>query len=219
MSKLVSCRYNPSHQVKPTRLMFHEEKCPNKNTNKIKVCPYNPNHKIPIENYDEHLNSCQNKIEDYFEILNELKKNSDNNLAMKKSELKESSQKKMNNEEVIIEEKFPKVCNIKLKIREEEKIMKNVLEQEDISSHDVFEESKVNKNIIDDQFTEKFLCKKIRLDESYKNKESPIYDKRQFNNNPHNDKEIIRNDRKNSPENKKTDKVLIYEGEEFNNFF
>ena len=60
---MVKCRYNPNHQMKPSRLLIHEQKCPDrlKKQNLYKLCPYNPNHKIEKELYEKHILECENK--------------------------------------------------------------------------------------------------------------------------------------------------------------
>ena len=57
------CRYNPNHKMKPSRLLIHEQKCPDrlKKQDLYRLCPYNPNHKIEKEKYEQHILVCENK--------------------------------------------------------------------------------------------------------------------------------------------------------------
>lgn len=57
---LASCRYNPNHKMKQTRLLIHEEQCPDKKGKVLKTCPFNPIHKVSPDNYDKHKKSCPN---------------------------------------------------------------------------------------------------------------------------------------------------------------
>jgi hypothetical protein len=58
---LVACRYNPNHKMKQTRLLIHEEQCPDKKGKNLKMCPYNPIHKVTVENYERHKQSCDQR--------------------------------------------------------------------------------------------------------------------------------------------------------------
>ena len=57
------CRYNSNHKMKPSRLLIHEQKCPDrlKKQDLYRLCPYNPNHKIEKEKYEKHILECENK--------------------------------------------------------------------------------------------------------------------------------------------------------------
>jgi hypothetical protein len=55
---LVSCRYNPSHKMKITRLLVHENNCPDRRNVSLMVCPYNPLHKLSPEKYENHKSEC-----------------------------------------------------------------------------------------------------------------------------------------------------------------
>lgn len=55
---LVQCRYNPNHQMKSSRLLIHEDKCPDRNSKMLKMCPYNPIHKVSPFNYESHKREC-----------------------------------------------------------------------------------------------------------------------------------------------------------------
>ena len=57
------CRYNPNHKMKQSRLLIHEQKCPDrlKKQDLYRLCPYNPNHKIEKEKYEKHILECENK--------------------------------------------------------------------------------------------------------------------------------------------------------------
>ncbi len=61
MSHLVSCRYNPNHKVKKSKLIIHEYKCPNRFNPNIIVCPFDPNEKIHINDYNKHIKEHQKK--------------------------------------------------------------------------------------------------------------------------------------------------------------
>ena len=58
---LVACRYNPNHKMKQTRLLIHEEQCPDKKGKNLKMCPFNPIHKVTVENYERHKQSCDQR--------------------------------------------------------------------------------------------------------------------------------------------------------------
>jgi hypothetical protein len=55
---LVQCRYNPNHQMKSSRLLIHEDKCPDRNSKLLKMCPYNPLHKVAPFNLESHKRDC-----------------------------------------------------------------------------------------------------------------------------------------------------------------
>ena len=57
---LTECRYNKYHKVKRTKLVFHEFKCPDKNSS-IGTCIFNPNHKFPIAEMETHKLNCNNR--------------------------------------------------------------------------------------------------------------------------------------------------------------
>lgn len=61
MSNLVKCRYNPNHKVKSSRLIIHEQKCPDRFNGRVIQCPYNPNEKIRADLYEDHLTKCKYK--------------------------------------------------------------------------------------------------------------------------------------------------------------
>jgi hypothetical protein len=58
---LVSCRHNPNHKVKPSKLLIHEGNCPDRSKRPLSVCPYNPIHKVLPENIENHKRDCPNK--------------------------------------------------------------------------------------------------------------------------------------------------------------
>ena len=129
MSQLVSCRYNPSHKVKSSKLMFHEDKCPNKNTDKIKSCPFNPNHKIHRDKFEDHMNTCPNKPEVDFKFHNELRNYAENRVKedLNNEDKNEKNEKISRNDENNIIKPIEIVNLNKKKIREEEKSMKKLL--------------------------------------------------------------------------------------------
>jgi len=69
---LVSCRYNHNHQVKNSRLLFHERTCPNKNTERVVVCSYDPSHKIKATNIIEHEKVCPRRPKEDKNLLSEM---------------------------------------------------------------------------------------------------------------------------------------------------
>ncbi len=59
--EFATCRYNPNHKnIKKSRLMMHEFKCPDKN-NSLKCCIYNPSHKFLITEIESHQINCPDK--------------------------------------------------------------------------------------------------------------------------------------------------------------
>ena len=58
---LVSCRYNPNHKMKQTRLLIHEDTCPDSKGKTLKMCPFNPVHKLTPENYERHKQTCDQR--------------------------------------------------------------------------------------------------------------------------------------------------------------
>jgi hypothetical protein len=70
---LVACRYNPNHKMKQTRLLMHEETCPDKRGKNLKMCPYNPIHKIAPENYERHKQICDQRPKVDPQVEQELK--------------------------------------------------------------------------------------------------------------------------------------------------
>jgi hypothetical protein len=55
---LVSCRYNTNHKMKTSRLLIHEDSCPDRIGKMLKVCPFNPVHKVSPNNYESHKKAC-----------------------------------------------------------------------------------------------------------------------------------------------------------------
>jgi hypothetical protein len=70
---LVACRYNPVHRMKSSRLLVHEEKCPDRRNKVLKICPYNPVHKVTPDQYEKHKRQCHNKPQVDPELEKELK--------------------------------------------------------------------------------------------------------------------------------------------------
>lgn len=58
---MISCRFNPNHKMKPSKLLPHEERCPDRRNKIFKTCPYNPLHKVGQENYDKHKRDCPDR--------------------------------------------------------------------------------------------------------------------------------------------------------------
>ena len=56
--KLAICRYNKNHSTKPSRLIIHENNCPDRKTSNIISCPYNPIHKMKYSNLESHKACC-----------------------------------------------------------------------------------------------------------------------------------------------------------------
>jgi len=44
--------------MKASRLLIHEDQCPDKHLNILKTCPYNPVHKLPLGSYVKHKKEC-----------------------------------------------------------------------------------------------------------------------------------------------------------------
>jgi len=72
---LVSCRYNPNHKVKSSRLTIHEKKCPDRYNGRAIQSEDDPNLKIVVGsvNYNESSSSSQKKNSDikYMEKIKE----------------------------------------------------------------------------------------------------------------------------------------------------
>lgn len=249
MSELVSCRYNPSHKVKRSRLMFHEEKCPNKNTNIIKTCLYNPNHKIHKDIFDDHLNTCpdrpdfdkaqQEKLRAYVEnkekqaeinrIINSntILENNNNNKKTNYIDEKSKDEKYHREKNLYIdeEEKKKEVIFTKEKIRREEKEKIRL-----INDSDSYNEKSIGKglevNIIkreeeeEQKTSERYLNRKTNFDISYKNDEYHSAEDKLYNTEYNNDNNLKNNENSDSDDNSQSqEKKLDYQGEEFNNFF
>lgn len=58
---LTQCRYNTNHKVKVTRLLIHEDSCPDRIKSNLKVCPYNPIHKVSVDKYEGHKRICDQR--------------------------------------------------------------------------------------------------------------------------------------------------------------
>ncbi len=44
--------------MKSSRLLIHEDKCPDRNSKILKMCPYNPMHKVSPFNFEAHKREC-----------------------------------------------------------------------------------------------------------------------------------------------------------------
>lgn len=68
---LVSCPFNPSHQVKSSRLCIHISKCRKHHPEQdVKICPYSVDHVVPTGEFIHHLFTCPKKstIEKYLTV-------------------------------------------------------------------------------------------------------------------------------------------------------
>jgi hypothetical protein len=70
---MVICRYNPNHKMKQSRLLLHEESCPDKKGKSLRMCPYNPIHKVTPENYERHKQTCDQRPKVDTKLEQELK--------------------------------------------------------------------------------------------------------------------------------------------------
>lgn len=234
MSELVCCRYNPSHRVKSSRLMFHEDKCPDKNNIKIRVCLYNPNHKVSREKFDQHLKECPNRpnIDNATEermklyVENKLKStyfsSKDNIIANYDRNEDRSSDQDIR--------QLIKQDEIKKEIKEEvEKIPeRKIIKKEEDNKNDIKKEAKAIKRMFEDaeeseccQITktdegeynnEKFLNKKIKAEDDIFKVVVPKREDEDLN------KVKVEEDKLLLKIFKKEEEIL-YEGEDFNNFF
>jgi hypothetical protein len=57
----VNCRYNPNHKVKKTKLLKHEETCPNRVGSDLQRCPFNPIHLMKPDRLELHKRECPDK--------------------------------------------------------------------------------------------------------------------------------------------------------------
>lgn len=55
---IVQCRYNPNHKMKISRLLIHEDSCPDSKGKLLLSCPYNPVHKLKPGNFENHKKEC-----------------------------------------------------------------------------------------------------------------------------------------------------------------
>jgi hypothetical protein len=60
MRPLVACRFNKNHKMKITKLIRHEDICPDKSSDLLK-CPYNPIHMLSADKFKSHLQVCNNR--------------------------------------------------------------------------------------------------------------------------------------------------------------
>lgn len=61
MDSIVDCRYNKNHRIRQSRLLIHEQKCPDKKCSKMVNCPYNPRHKVSFLKFENHKKTCPDK--------------------------------------------------------------------------------------------------------------------------------------------------------------
>ncbi|KAK7863297.1 hypothetical protein R5R35_005340 [Gryllus longicercus] len=60
--EIVSCPFNPSHQISRSRLQYHITKCEKQHSlNELGTCPFNPTHRIPKPEMQMHLLECPDK--------------------------------------------------------------------------------------------------------------------------------------------------------------
>jgi len=59
--------------MKTSRLLIHEDNCPDKKSKVLKMCPFNPMHKMNPETYESHKKVCPQKPIVDKEIEKELK--------------------------------------------------------------------------------------------------------------------------------------------------
>ena len=246
MSELVSCRYNPIHKVKRSRLMFHEEKCPNKNTDLIKTCLYNPNHKIHKNIFDEHLNTCPNrpnidleqqeKLKAYVE--NKQKQAEINKILYSQANLQNNSvrtvsdntdeRKRINNKEERTnanddqEKKKKEVINNKEKIRKEEKEMMKVIDDSDSNNEKqtVLKNEEITNKFEEEKLNENYLNRKMKFDVDYKYDKYHSAEEKLYNNENNENIKIEKKENSDSDdESSSKEEECDYKGEEFNNFF
>ncbi len=62
MEDLISCPYNPCHQIKPSRIQYHLIKCARQHPHlDMAVCPYNATHHVPRAREQEHIIECPDR--------------------------------------------------------------------------------------------------------------------------------------------------------------
>jgi hypothetical protein len=226
--------------------MFHEEKCPNKNTDLIKTCLYNPNHKIHKDIFNEHLNTCPNrpnigleqqeKLKAYVEnkqkqaeinrIIysqtnfqnNNVRTVSDNTNEMK---INDKIQVKVdpNDDE---EKNLKEVINNKEKIRKEEKEMMKVIDDNDSNNdkRNVIENEEIINKYEEEKITENYLNRKTKFDAAYKYDEYHSAEEKLYNNENNDQIKLEKKEISDSDdESSSKEEEGDYKGEEFNNFF
>ncbi|NWI50424.1 GTSF1 factor, partial [Calyptomena viridis] len=57
---VVQCPYDPSHQVRVSRLPYHLVRC-QKVSRALATCPFNARHRVPRGHLRSHLSSCPDK--------------------------------------------------------------------------------------------------------------------------------------------------------------
>lgn len=70
---LVACRYNANHKMKSSRLLIHEDQCPDRKSKVLKICPFNPVHKLAPESFEKHKRECPHRPVIDTELEQELK--------------------------------------------------------------------------------------------------------------------------------------------------
>lgn len=59
----VSCPYNASHQIKPSRLIYHLARCSKKASSQgYLVCPFNAKHRLLPHQMLDHISECTSMI-------------------------------------------------------------------------------------------------------------------------------------------------------------
>lgn len=105
---LTPCRHNPNHKVKISRLLIHENSCPERLTNPLATCPYNAIHKFPHSKLEHHKSACPNKPQVDKDVERELREflakqssskgNNSNNIKTNISEINGNSINSINNQ-------------------------------------------------------------------------------------------------------------------------
>lgn len=95
---LTSCRHNSNHKVKISRLLIHENSCPDKLKNPLATCPFNALHKFAPRNLEAHKKVCPNKPQVDENLEKELREFLANKLLSKEiTKVTESDASQVNN--------------------------------------------------------------------------------------------------------------------------
>jgi hypothetical protein len=70
---LAVCRYNSNHKIRVTKLLKHEEACPDRSSKNLQKCPYNPVHLLNPDRFNAHLEVCPNRPIINKEVANEIR--------------------------------------------------------------------------------------------------------------------------------------------------
>uniref|UniRef100_A0A336MS52 CSON000971 protein n=1 Tax=Culicoides sonorensis TaxID=179676 RepID=A0A336MS52_CULSO len=61
--KLLTCPYNPAHQILPARMITHLTKCAKQYPDiKLEMCIFNANHRVKKEEMQAHKATCPDRI-------------------------------------------------------------------------------------------------------------------------------------------------------------